>query len=166
MKRSNAAVKPLNIVKANRMLEEAKQILDEEEGGDGNSGQEDEQDTGAIDGDDDDIEGEVGDEDSTEDDKAGESDDRGGAFDQALAGGMDQAVDLVKKAVGESVVKALTASYGKSKKGMMGEYNKMSFRDMGTLADKFEDFANKVAEKVDLKGIVYEAMGSMVRQKG
>lgn len=154
-------MKRLNLVRVNNMLVEARKILSEEESGDANVGQDKEDDAGDPEGD-----GVIGDDDHANSDDAGDASDEGSDIDQALAAGMDQATDMVKKTVGEAVAKAINASYGKSRKGMMREYNSMSFREMGKLSDRFEEIAAKIAEGIDLKGIVYDAIGGMIRSSG
>lgn len=155
-------MKRMNLAKVNKMLVEAKMILSEEEAGDANVGQEDEEGTKDP-TDSDEI---VGDDDHVASDSAGEDTEVADDIDSALAAGMDTATDLVKKTVGEAVARALNTSYGRSRKGMMKEYNSMSFREMGKLSDKFEAAAAKIAEGVDLKGIVYDAISGMLRTSG
>jgi hypothetical protein len=160
-------MRKLNLVKVNRALEEARMILSEEESGDGNQGQKKPEDEGSESDDMIDIDGDVaGDEGHAEGDDAGDASEVARDIEKTLSAGMEQASGIVKKVVGEAVAKALSASYGKSRKNMMKEYNSMSFKDIGTLSDKFDQFAEKVAESVDLKGIVYNAIGNMVRNSG
>lgn len=149
--------------KAGKLMAEARMILEADEGGDGNKGQDGTKPADDIMAKKGDIEGDAA---GTGDTGNGPSDpvDVGSQIAQKVAAGMDQATDLVKKIVGESVRRAFESAYGKDRKGMVAEYNRMNLKEMGKFATGLEKVAEGIASRIDFKEVVYNALGEMLKR--